>query len=99
MIYRRVGETDLSATLYTHVGPGPFPANVEVHGGVRNLYDRHRNARLCEFLATAGIMVMALDFRVSPDVYPASVQDVNAGIRRLKRHVAAQGGAPLSVGA
>lgn len=99
VVYRSVGDVMLSATLYTPFGPGPFPAIVEVHGGAWNFCDRSRNMRLCQYLAATGIIVMALDFRAPPHIYPSSVCDVNAGIRWLKRHAATLGGDPQRVAA
>jgi acetyl esterase len=87
--YRRDGETPLLAHLYEPDGTGPFPAIVDVHGGAWTMGDRLNNRAIDVALAQAGIVVLALDFRMPPGiVYPASVADVNAGIRWLKAHAA-----------
>jgi acetyl esterase/lipase len=91
--YRRpqVSPTDsgepLLARLYRPVGPGPFPALVEVHGGAWASGDRLNNAPINEALAKSGIVVLALDFRMPPQHrYPASIADINYATRWLKAH-------------
>ncbi len=77
----------MAARLYQPEGPGPFPAVVEVHGGAWTSGDRFGNVAIDAALAAAGVVVLALDFRMPPDgVYPDSVADVNFGIRWLKAH-------------
>ena len=83
--YHRHGGAPLLARVYRPLGPGPFPAMVDVHGGAWTSGTRLQNAVICEALAAAGIVVAALDFRMPPEArYPASVADVNWGIRWLK---------------
>jgi acetyl esterase len=97
--YFRHGETPLLARLYRPRGAGPFPAVVDVHGGAWVAGDRLMNRAASEHLAAAGIVVMSLDFRVPPaDPYPASIADINAGIRWLKSHAVALGSSPGRVG-
>ena len=75
----------LLARLYRPAGDGPFPAIVEVHGGAWVNSDRLNNAPLAETLAGEGIMTLSLDFRMPPEAgYPASLQDINYGVRWLK---------------
>ncbi len=75
----------LLARLYRPAGDGPFPAIVEVHGGAWVNSDRFNNAPLAETLAAEGIMTLSLDFRMPPEAgYPASVQDINYGVRWFK---------------
>jgi acetyl esterase len=83
--YRRVGGQSLLARLYRPAGAGPFPAVVSIHGGAWTSGDRLQNEAIDRALATAGAVVMDLDFRMPPDFrYPASVSDINHGIRWLK---------------
>jgi acetyl esterase len=102
--YLRHGDTPLLARLYRPAGPGPFPpgpfpAVVDVHGGAWVTGDRLMNRAASEHLAAAGIIVLSLDFRVPPaDPYPASIADINAGIRWLKSHAAALGSSADRVG-
>jgi acetyl esterase/lipase len=68
-------------------GPGPFPAVLEIHGGAWTSGDRTDNGARDEALATAGIVVVAIDFRLGTESpYPASIADVNYATRWLKRH-------------
>jgi acetyl esterase/lipase len=75
------------ARVYQPKGPGPFPAIVDVHGGAWNNGDRTNNVGIDEALAARGVVVAALDFRQPPEAgYPASISDVNLGVRWLKAH-------------
>ncbi len=97
--YRRAGDRALLARLYRPIGPGPFPAIVEVHGGAWVNADRLQNQPVAEALAASGIVVLSLDFRMPPEAgYPASLQDINYGIRWLKAHAAECGTEPRRVG-
>ncbi len=83
--YLRHGDAPLLARLFKPRGQGPFPAIVELHGGAWCLGDRLNDDGINEQLARNGILVAALDFRVPPVAsYPASVADINYGIRWLK---------------
>jgi acetyl esterase len=83
--YRRVGGQILLARIYRPAGAGPFPAVVSIHGGAWTSGDRLQNEAIDRALAAAGAVVMDLDFRMPPDFrYPASVSDINHGIRWLK---------------
>ncbi len=89
----------LLARLFKPQGAGPFPTIVEVHGGAWCLMDRKNDAPVNEPLARSGVIVVALDFRMPPVApYPASMADINYGIRWAKRHVGAFGGRPDWVG-
>ncbi len=85
--YRNVGGEPLLARLYRPQGAGPFPAVVGVHGGAWTSGDRNNNQAIDAALAAAGVVVLALDFRLAPKVpYPAGIEDVNFGTRWLKAH-------------
>ena len=87
------------ARVYQPKGPGPFPAMVDVHGGAWHNGDRMNDASMDQALAARGIVVAALDFRQPPEAaYPASMCDVNLGIRWLKAH-ASEFGSASAVGA
>src|SRR3954467_8836564 len=75
------------ARLYRPKGNGPFPAAIQVHGGAWTSKDRTDNDFMAKALAESGIVVLSLDFRMPPDgAYPASIQDINLGVRWLKAH-------------
>jgi acetyl esterase len=83
--YRRVGGQSLLARIYRPAGSGPFPAVVSIHGGAWTSGDRLQNEAIDRGLAAAGVVVMDIDFRMPPAFrYPASVSDINHGIRWLK---------------
>ena len=73
------------ARLYQPIGPGPFPAVLEVHGGAWTSGDRFNNVAIAEALAADGVVVLSIDFRMPPDGrYLDTMADVNLGIRWLK---------------
>jgi len=83
--YQRQDGKPLLARIYQPKGTGPFPAMVDVHGGAWHNGDRTNDASMDRALAERGIIVAALDFRQPPEAaYPASMCDVNLGIRWLK---------------
>jgi len=87
LVYQRNGGKERLARLYQPAGTGPFPALLQVHGGAWNNKDRTDGQNAALDLASAGIVVLAIDFRNAPEApYPASLQDINYGIRWLKAH-------------
>jgi len=87
--YQRLAGKPWLARIYQPKGAGPFPAIVDVHGGAWHNGDRLNNAGVDRALAAKGIVVAALDFRQPPEAgYPASICDVNLGVRWLKGHAA-----------
>jgi acetyl esterase/lipase len=83
--YQRQDGQPLLARLYQPIGPGPFPAVLEVHGGAWTGGDRFNNVAIAEALAADGIVVLSIDFRMPPQArYPDTIADVNLGIRWLK---------------
>jgi acetyl esterase/lipase len=85
--YQKQGGKALLARVYQPQGDGPFPSMVDVHGGAWHNGDRTNDTSMDQALAARGILVAALDFRQPPEAgYPASICDVNLGIRWLKAH-------------
>jgi acetyl esterase len=100
LVYRRDGDKQRLARLYQPAGAGPFPAVLQVHGGAWNNKDRTDGQNAALDLAEAGIVVLAIDFRNAPEApYPASLQDINYGIRWLKAHAGDFGSSAAQVGA
>lgn len=98
--YLRHGDKPLLARLLRPRGEGPFPAVIELHGGAWCRNDRLADSAIYEPLAKSGVVVAALDFRMPPEAsYPASMADINYGIRWLKTQAAAFGSRPELVGA
>jgi len=89
----------LVVRVYQPAGEGPFPALVDVHGGVWTNSDRAQNEVMDRALAESGIVVAAVDFRQAPDnPYPAQVADVNLATRWLKSRAADFNADPSTVG-
>jgi acetyl esterase/lipase len=99
LVYQNQGGKPRLARLYQPAGTGPFPAVVQVHGGAWNNKDRTDGQNTALDLAAAGIVVLSLDFRNAPEApYPASLQDINLGIRWLKAHAQEFGSSAPRVG-
>ena len=100
IVYQRSGGKERLARLYQPAGMGPFPAVLQVHGGAWNDKDRTDGQNVSLDLAEAGIVVLAIDFRNAGEApYPASLQDINYGIRWLKAHAGEFGSSAGQVGA
>ena len=83
--YLRHGEKPFLARLFRPQGNGPFPVMVELHGGAWVNGTRENGDIPNEALASLGVIVVALDFRVPPEAsYPASLTDIHYGIRWCK---------------
>ncbi|MBV8776870.1 MAG: alpha/beta hydrolase [Alphaproteobacteria bacterium] len=97
--YQRQGGKAMLARVYRPFGTGPFPAALQVHGGAWTGKDRTDNDFMAKALAQRGILVASIDFRMPPDGgYPASLQDINLGIRWLKARARLYGSRPDWVG-
>jgi len=99
IVYQRNGDKVRLARLYQPAGPGPFPAVVQIHGGAWNSKDRTDGQNTALDLCASGIVVLSIEFRNAPEApYPASLQDINYGIRWLKAHSREFGSSPERVG-
>ena len=100
VVYLEHTTGQLEATIYWPKGHGPFPAVVDAHGGRWFLNDRSADHHMNSALATSGIVVVAVDFRLAPDhQFPAQVADINYAIRWTKANAAELNVDPASVGA
>src|SRR5258708_24303581 len=99
VVYHRPDDDQLLARIYRpKVGP-VAAAVVSVHGGRWVAETRLTNQVIDRALAAAGILVMAIDFRMPPKVrYPVPVADINLAIRWLKLNRARFGFAGARVG-
>jgi arylformamidase len=76
------------------------PVVVWVHGGGWRLGDKDNRSgiNLCKSWANAGIVMVNLNYRLTPDVmHPAHVQDVAAGIAWVQKNIAKHGGDPEKI--
>ena len=97
--YLRHGTKGFLARVFKPRGSGPFPAVVEMHGGAWVEGNRSNNDAINAPVARGGVVVAALDFRCPPEAsYPASVADVNYGVRWLKANAARFGARPETIG-
>src|SRR5262249_27656249 len=100
IVYSKSGGKERLARLYQPAGAGPFPAVLQVHGGAWNNKDRTDGQNTALDLCAAGIVVLSIEFRNAPEApYPASLQDINYGIRWLKHHATEFGSSASQVGA
>ncbi len=100
--YLQVDGKTFQATIYQPEGSGPFPAILDVHGGawVREDVRRDEHALMDKALAAMGMVVVAIDFRQSPQHhYPDSVADVNFALRWLRANASTFNASPQIVGA
>jgi len=98
--YLHHGDKPFHARLFKPQGDGPFPVMIELHGGAWVNGTRENGNAGNEALASNGIIVAALDFRVPPEAsYPASFQDIHYGIRWAKAHAAEWNGNAAVIGA
>src|SRR5262249_3385304 len=97
--YQRQGGRTLLARLYRPAGTGPFPPLGQVLGGAWTSKDRPDTDFIAKASAESGILTASLDFRMPPEApYPASVADINLGIRWLKARARTYGSRPDWVG-
>jgi len=97
--YRKDPARTLMARIYQPQANGPFPVLLDLHGGAWNDQDRTANAPMDERLAASGILVVAIDLRRAHEAaYPASVADVNYGVRWLKQKAREWNGDPETLG-
>ncbi len=97
--YLRHGDKPFLARLFKPQGSGPFPVMVELHGGAWVNGTRENGDVANEALASNGVIVVALDFRVPPEApYPASLADIHYGIRWCKTQAESWNGVADKVG-
>jgi acetyl esterase/lipase len=89
----------LLARVYRPSGAGPFHAVIEIHGGAWNNNDRTQNAPMVEALASHGLVVASVDFRLGRQApYPAAMADINYATRWLKARAADFNATPVALG-
>lgn len=78
----------LKVRVYTPEGRGPFPALVFFHGGGFVLGDLESHDSVCrELSGGAGVVVVATDYRLSPEHrFPAAVDDCVAATRWVAKN-------------
>lgn len=95
-----VADEPLPVRIYQPDGEGPFPLLIDAHGGAWHAGHYKQNHLIDRAIASAGMVVVALEFRRAPKhPYPAQVQDVHYGIRWAKAHAGDFDAMPERVGA
>ena len=90
---------ELIARVYQPEGKGPFPVLLDLQGGGWTRKDRTANEPMDRAIAASGMLVVAVDLRLSGEApYPASVQDANYGVRWLKWKAAGWNGDASTLG-
>ena len=98
-VYREDADGAWRVRLYQPQGSGPFPALLSVHGGAWTTDAWGNYARTEKALAASGLVVASIQLRRAPvHKYPASVADVNFGLRWLKAHARAFNASPDRAG-
>ncbi len=96
---RTAAGRQLMARLYQPQGVGPFPTVLDLHGGAWRRKDRLGEEPMDRAIAASGVLVVAIDLRLSEEApYPASVQDANYGVRLRKSRAAEWNGDPSKIG-
>lgn len=99
VVFAELGGQQLKAHIYRPKTDGILPAVIDVHGGAWNLYDRMAGDLYNRGLASAGLFVLAIDFRQGPDYqHPAASADTAAAVRYLRHHSESLGIDPASIG-
>ena len=80
--------------LYLPQGKPSGPAFVFIHGGGFVEGDRSHYGYVARPLAKHGILTVVMSYRLSPEHYPVQVQDVQAVLGWVYRHIAEYGGDP-----
>jgi acetyl esterase len=83
--YLNIDGITFYATIYKPVDQGLYPSLIDIHGGAWQGGSRADGEYIDKSLASSGMVIAAIDFRVAPDhVFPSQVKDVNYGIRWWK---------------
>jgi acetyl esterase/lipase len=100
VVWARPDGLELLARVYRPAGRAKSaPVLVDVHGGAWSIGDRLSGALYDTALAHAGLLVVAIDFRMGPNFkHPAASADVAAAVRWVRLNAASLGADPTRVG-
>lgn len=99
LVYARAGDVELQAHVYRPRASGTLPALIDIHGGAWSSGDRLSGRHYARALASAGVLVFAIDFRQAPAFqHPAASSDVASAVRYLRKHATALRIDPESIG-
>ncbi len=100
VVWARPGGLELLACVYHPAGASAAaPAVIDVHGGAWSSGDRTSGTPYDTALAAAGLLVVAIDFRMGPDFkHPAASADVAAAVRWVRLNAAQLQADPSRIG-
>jgi acetyl esterase/lipase len=79
----------LAAEVYQPVRRGPFPVIVQIYGGRWQGGEPTDFANFAEWIASAGYVVFAIDYRHAPAAhFPAQLDDIHASLAWIRDHAA-----------
>jgi acetyl esterase len=85
--YARASGVDLQAHIYRPQLNATLPAIIDIHGGAWSSGDRMSGRQYARALASAGVLVVSIDFRQAPQhQHPSASRDVAAAIRYVRTH-------------
>jgi acetyl esterase len=87
VVYARASGIDLQAHIYRPQLKATLPAIIDVHGGAWSSGDRMSGRQYARALASAGVLVVSIDFRQAPQHrHPSASRDVAAAVRYVRTH-------------
>jgi len=88
IVYRRVGDVELSLDAYLQKGEAVRPAVIVMHGGGGTSGSRiARVGQILEMLTSAGFSWFSIDYRLAPEhPFPAAVDDLRAAFAFVRDH-------------
>lgn len=85
VIYSRGKNFRLFCDVYKPDGDGPFPAVIAIHGGAWRHGSKFQMLRHAWKLVSAGYVVIAINYRLSPEhKFPAQVHDCKQAVRWVR---------------
>jgi acetyl esterase len=87
VIYARAADVDLQAHMYRPQLKATLPAIIDIHGGAWSSGDRMSGRQYARALASAGMLVVSIDFRQAPQhQHPSASRDIAAAVRYVRSH-------------
>jgi acetyl esterase/lipase len=102
VVYRTVDGMDIKADIYIPEGEGPFPGLLYIHGGgfVAGSKDFKSQARVVNYFAQNGFIVMTADYRLLSQggLFPNNTRDAKCALCWFKKNGPKYGLDPARVG-
>jgi acetyl esterase/lipase len=99
VVYAHASGSDLQAHIYRPQLKTTLPAIIDIHGGAWNSGDRMSGRQYARALASAGVLVVSIDFRQAPQhQHPSASRDIAAAVRYVRAHATQLQIDPASIG-